>query len=242
MRRGGAMRYRAWPALIGIVVTLLASGACAPAAPGSSGAGTSASSVSRGPKMLTLAVQREGKGFAKFTGAAAGGGNPGAGNNQISKIGHSYLALDDGTGTFIPQLAYELPSIEKGTWRVNPDGTMDTTWKLRPNVKWHDGHPFTSADLMFTYQLNKDPDLVPPTSATSRMESVTAPDDLTFLVHWSAPYLIAERDTLTEIAPRHLLADAYAADKTRFIGLPYLTSEFVGLGPYRMVKWEPGPQ
>jgi peptide/nickel transport system substrate-binding protein len=153
---------------------------------------------------------------------------------------HDSLAVELEYETYHPQLAAELPSIEKGTWKLNADGTMDTTWKLRPNVKWHDGHPFTSADLMFTYQLNKDPDLVPPTSATSRMDSVSAPDDLTFVVHWSAPYLIAERDTLVEIAPRHLIEDTYRADKARFTGLPYFTTEFVGLGPYRMVKWEPG--
>ena len=55
--------------------------------------------------------------------------------------------------TYQPQLAVKIPSIEKGSWKLNSDGTMDTTWKLRPNVKWHDGMPFTSADLVFTYQV-----------------------------------------------------------------------------------------
>src|SRR5438045_2742108 len=117
--------------LLGIAVVVAATGACAPAAPSApTSGGFSVSSPSRGPKVLTLAVQRELKGFAKFTGVAAGGGNPGAGNNQVSKIGHAYLALEDATGTFIPQLAYELPSVAKGTWMINADGTMDTTWKL----------------------------------------------------------------------------------------------------------------
>src|SRR6266545_54183 len=82
----------------GIAVAVVATGACAPATPNAStGGGQSASSTSRGPKVLTLAVQRELKGFAKFTGVAAGGGNPGAGNSQVAKIGHSYLALEDET-------------------------------------------------------------------------------------------------------------------------------------------------
>ncbi len=155
-------------------------------------------------------------------------------------IMHDSLVVELEYETSYPQLAAELPSVDKGTWRLNADGTMDTIWKLKPNVKWHDGHPFTSADLMFTFQLNKDRDLVQPTSANSRMESASAPDDLSFIVHWNAPYVIADRDTLAEIAPRHLLEEAYLADKTRLTGLRYFTHEFVGLGPYRMVRWEPG--
>lgn len=39
---------------------------------------------------------------------------------------------------------------------LNPDGTMDTTWKLRPNEKWHDGTPFTAEDLVFSLNAYKD--------------------------------------------------------------------------------------
>ena len=40
---------------------------------------------------------------------------------------------------------------------------MDTTWKLRPNVKWHDGTPFTAEDLVFGSALFRDTDFpVPP--------------------------------------------------------------------------------
>ena len=78
------------------------------------------SSTSRGPKVLTLAVQRELKGFAKFTGAAAGGGNPGAGNSQVAKIGHSYLALEDETGTFVPQPSLKIGQQRRASHLANP--------------------------------------------------------------------------------------------------------------------------
>jgi len=76
---------------------------------------------------------------------------------------------------------------------VNPDGTMDTAWRLRPNVKWHDGAPFTSADLLFSFNVYKDPE-VPTASgrALGLMASATAPDPLTFVVHWSSPYVRAD--------------------------------------------------
>src|SRR5437763_14124143 len=164
--------------LLWIAIVLVVSGACAPAAPSApTGGDQSVSSPSRGPKVLTLAVQRELKGFAKFTGVAAGGGNPGAGNNQVSKIGHAYLALEDATGTFIPQLAYELPSVAKGTWTINADGTMDTTWKLKPNVRWHDGTPFTAEDLVFGSMLFRDRDFpVPPEERLNLVEYTRATD------------------------------------------------------------------
>src|SRR5438874_13095881 len=150
--------------LVLVALAALLSGACAPTtAPGAGGASSQPGATAKGPKLLTLAVQRELKGFAKFTGAAAGGGNPGAGNSQVAKIGHAYLALDDGTGTFIPQLAFDLPSVSEGTWTINSDGSMDTTWKLHPNVKWHDGTPFTAEDLVFGSALFRDTDFpVPP--------------------------------------------------------------------------------
>src|SRR5262245_55653803 len=40
--------------------------------------------------------------------------------------------------------------------------------------------------------------------------------------------------------PRHLLEDMYRNDKANFASSPRFTSEFVGLGPYRLVAWEGG--
>jgi len=227
---------------IGIVGVLLVTSACAPsAAPQSSGGGADAVSSSRGPKTLTLAVQRELKGFAKFTGVAAGGGNPGAGNNQVSKIGHSYLALEDETGTFLPQLAFELPAVEKGTWRINADGTMDTTWRLRPNIKWHDGTPFTAEDLVFGSALFRDTDFpVPPEERLHQVASTSAPDPQTFVVHWKSTVVTAAIPTDFDPLPRHLLEELYRTEKQQILITPLLGSDWVGLGPYKIARWVEG--
>jgi peptide/nickel transport system substrate-binding protein len=49
-----------------------------------------------------------------------------------------------------PRLAAELATLENGRWQILPDGRMTTTWKLRPNLTWHDGAPLTSDDIAFT--------------------------------------------------------------------------------------------
>ena len=45
-----------------------------------------------------------------------------------------------------PQLATE--------WSISPDGKT-YTFKLRPDVKWHDGKDFTSADVAYSIELLK---------------------------------------------------------------------------------------
>jgi peptide/nickel transport system substrate-binding protein len=131
----------------------------------------------------------------------------------------------------------------QGTWQLNPDGTMDTTWRIHPGVTWHDGTPFTTADLLFAFQVFKDPELPTRGEEAGRLMAwATAPDAHTLAVHWSAPYATATRDPLLALTPlpRHLLQAAYEQDKAEFVNHPRFSTEFIGLGPYRVLRWEPG--
>jgi ABC-type transport system substrate-binding protein len=51
-----------------------------------------------------------------------------------------------------PQLAEALPRLNTDTWKVFPDGQMETTYRLRPNLTWQDGQPFTAEDFGFTWR------------------------------------------------------------------------------------------
>src|SRR5262249_41474983 len=62
------------------------------------------------------------------------------------------LSADD-TGQLIPVLAAEVPSVENGG--LPDDRTV--IYRLRPNVTWADGRPFTADDVTFTYQFVADP-------------------------------------------------------------------------------------
>jgi len=201
------------------------------------GSGTADSQTSRAPKVLTIGIATELGSFGDF----AGGGGSGGGCGECRSFAHDHLTETRPDGVVEGRLATEVPSLEAGTWRLNADGSMDLTWKLRPNVKWHDGIQFTSADMLFTYTLYKDREL--PTLYSGQlqmMESATAPDPLTFNVHWSRTFVFAHRQPALEPMPRHILEEAYERDKTSLISTPKLTTEFVGVGPYRLSRWEAG--
>src|SRR6185295_13569515 len=71
------------------------------------------------------------------------------------------LTTTDESMNVVPLLATEVPAVENGAVRLRPDGGMDVTWKLRPGVTWHDGTPFTSADVKFTVDAINGPNYNP---------------------------------------------------------------------------------
>jgi peptide/nickel transport system substrate-binding protein len=186
----------------------------------------------RVPKVLTIGTQRGIGSFSPF------GGTLGAGYG--AGIVHDLLTREVRPTVFEGVLA-EMISVENGTWRLNPDGSMDTTWKLKPNVKWHDGTPFTADDMVFTATVYRDRDMGASFAGLMRaMESVSAPDALTFEIHWSTVDAKADQAPGLLPLPKHLLEESYRTNKQGLANLPYFTTDFVGLGPFKLGNWEPG--
>src|SRR4051794_37414928 len=67
------------------------------------------------------------------------------------------LAIKDASGTSQPYLAERLPVLNTDSWRVFQDGGMETTYRLRPNLTWHDGSPLTSEDFKFGWTVYRVP-------------------------------------------------------------------------------------
>lgn len=219
--------------LMGVVVLVV--GACVPVSGQVRGPSAGGDERPTAPKILTLADQFE------ITAIVGQGASPAGGSaGEIPYLFHDDLLLEVSDETYVGQLAVEAPSVDKGTWRIHPDGTMDTVWKLRPNVFWHDGTQFTSADLMFTFRLAKDPQSGFASRYASFMGSAEAPDPLTFILHWTVPFSAADRVALGRILPRHLVEEIYNAGPEKLMDSTFRSTDFVGLGPYRLSEWERG--
>ncbi len=119
------------------------------------------------------------------------------------------------------------------SWEISPDN-LTFTFHLRQGVKWHDGQPFTSADVLFTYRMYIDPKV--PTSYAEDFKQVAkaeAPDPYTFRVTYREPYAPALESWGTAIHPRHLL-EGQDVTKSPLSRAP------IGTGPFRFVEWKPG--
>ncbi|MBM2809966.1 MAG: hypothetical protein HW416_725 [Chloroflexi bacterium] len=207
----------------------------APTAPSSRG-GTDASQTT-GPKgTLRLAWFREPEILSpKFFG--------GSGNGDYQWLFSSTLIIKDLQGVPHPLMAQEIPTQSNGGWVINPNGTMVTTYKLRPNAQWHDGTPVTARDYIFAHEVYTDADLPVQTLAPEPLMSrLEAPDDYTLVIHWKEAYInanILSHQQLNPL-PRHLQENKYRTDKANFMNGSEWTTTFIGTGPFKLERWNPG--
>lgn len=137
---------------------------------------------------------------------------------------------------YVPVLATEVPTLENGGIVVAEDGkTMKVSYKLRPGVKWHDGQPFTSADVKYTWEAVKDEKFIAESKdGSSEVESIDTPDDLTVVVNYNTilPTFASTLFTFG-IMPKHLLE-----------GTDLNTSSYnetpVGTGPFKVTEFVRG--
>ncbi|UXR94484.1 peptide ABC transporter substrate-binding protein [Agrobacterium tumefaciens] len=131
----------------------------------------------------------------------------------------------DEKGAFVAALAAEVPTVENGG--ISADG-LNWKVKLRDDVKWHDGKPFTAEDVKFTLELLVDPNfrswrktghefvrdltVVSPTEITWKMEKPFAP----------YPSILAS----TFITPKHLLGAEADRNTAAYNNAPVGTGAF----------------
>jgi peptide/nickel transport system substrate-binding protein len=119
------------------------------------------------------------------------------------------------------------------SWDVSTNGLV-ITFHLRKGVKWHDGKPFTSADVLFTYQVTVDPKT--PTAYAGdflKVKKAEAIDDYTFRVTYDKPFAPALISWGNAIMPKHLLS---GKDITK----SPLARHPIGTGPYKFKEWVAG--
>jgi peptide/nickel transport system substrate-binding protein len=195
------------------------------------------------PRTLIMASSTEVNGLAP---KVIGPTNPG----RTTRLFNAALALRDGRGEARPYLAEALPQLNSESWRVLPDGGMETTWRLRPNLTWHDGAPLSAEDFVFAWRVYTAPGLAGVffPSPQDLIQDLRAPDARTLVIHWRTLYADAGAIIEEELdpLPRHLLeVDFIAAQddadvRESFMTRRYWSTEHVGAGPFRFTAWEPG--
>src|SRR5579871_4117374 len=89
------------------------------------------------PRTLVAVIHTE----PKMIAAVGPGLSSSVGLGLSKRMFNADLARLDDRGNPQPYLAATLPQLDTDSWVVNPDGTMVTTYTLKPDVTWHDGSP-----------------------------------------------------------------------------------------------------
>lgn len=138
----------------------------------------------------------------------------GSADQHTSGIFYEPLASWDGDGDLNAVLAEEIPSFENGG--LSEDG-LSVTWRLKQNVTWHDGEPFTADDVVFTAAYAKTPQNSAYTASTYGNVRVEKLDDYRIIVRFSEPtpfWPDAFVGTRGMILPKHKF-EAYQGERSR---------------------------
>jgi len=121
---------------------------------------------------------------------------------------------------------------------------METTYRLRPNLTWHDGTPFTADDVAFTLQAIFDPKV--PNSLKHVLTVGGQPiraevvDPHTAKLGLAEPFAPLLNSVGFGILPKHVLAPGLADGTfTQMWGIDTPPEKIVGTGPYRLVRYVP---
>ncbi len=146
-------------------------------------------------------------------------------HGEINVLLFNGLTAHDGDNQIVAGLAE--------TWEYD-EGTYTYTFRLRPDVRWHDGEPFTAEDVKFTIEAIMDPENGAENAPNYEdVEEITVIDGRTVSFRLSAPNVAFLEYMTMAILPRHLLE-----------GEDMQTSDFfrapVGTGPYKLESWDAG--
>lgn len=156
---------------------------------------------------------------------------------EAARIVYEPLASYNASGELVPFLAAEIPSADNGG--VAPDG-KSVTWKLRQDVTWSDGQPFTAEDVVFTFNFIRNPEVAAATAQFYKgVSAVEAVDKHTVKITFAEPtaaWSVPFTGQTGLILPRHIFEESnnIRAREAQANVQP------VGTGPYAVLAFSPG--
>jgi peptide/nickel transport system substrate-binding protein len=126
------------------------------------------------------------------------------------------------------------------SWTVSDD-QLTYTFNLRPDVKWHDGEPFSSDDVKFSIEEIALKYHSRGRTYFGNVTSIDTPDPLTVVLNLSAPvpYLLrAFQAGETPMMPRHAFSDEEIAEEK--VRQAEIMQQPIGTGPFKLQEWRRG--
>ncbi len=152
-------------------------------------------------------------------------------DQQVGSVIFEGLTMPDKDGLAAPALAE--------SWDISDDG-LEYTFHLRDDVKWHDGEPFTSADVKFTYEKVSLPYGPVWGRIKGNFQGVDTPDEHTAVLKLKTPYapilLLTRTSHNGAILPEHVYKDVDMAT-VNAVDVPP-----IGTGSFKFDHYTPGQE
>jgi peptide/nickel transport system substrate-binding protein len=155
-------------------------------------------------------------------------------DQHAARLFQEPLAHFDGDGNLVPILAADIPTVQNGG--LAADGTW-VIWNLKKGVTWHDGRPFTTDDVVFTWEFAADPAAATTTvGAFGEIQRAEKLGDHQVKFVFKRPTPFWSETAVIHVLPRHVF-DAYRGAKSREAPA---NLKPIGTGAYRLVDFKPG--
>lgn len=150
-------------------------------------------------------------------------------DQDIVSLVYSGLLRYDSARRLVPDLAVK--------YDVSPDAKT-YTFELKQNVVWHDGEPFTAADVVHTFELIQDTGVGSPLYVSFQKVSVSAPSEYTVVFVLEEPFTGFLPSLTLGIIPKHVWGSLPSSQ----IRLAQRNLQPIGTGPFQFKRLVKSPE
>ena len=158
---------------------------------------------------------------------------------QVARLMFEPFVDLDARGRPVPELLEQIPSVANGG--VSADGRT-LTYRLRRGIRWSDGAPVTSADVLFTLHAILDPrNPVRSHEGYDLIDRATAPDRSTVVFHLKHAWAPAVATYFSYGTSPQFVLPAHVLEREQPLAqAPFNAAPTVGDGPFIFVSWQHG--